>query len=155
MVGGGFKPLANTEINDIMRKYKITNFRGCYSKDILPASPLKNESVVVNLEDYLDGNGTHWTVIYNDPKSRDIEYFDSFGMLPPDVVRKYMSKANKGIVYNSSTIQDMNSIMCGYYCVYFIIQRHQGRPMNEILLDFTLEPSLFNEWSISSFSKTV
>ena len=155
MVGGEFKPLTNTEINEIMKRYKITNFRGCYSKDILPSSPNKNESLIVNLEDYLDGSGTHWTAIYNAPNSRDIEYFDSFGILPPDDVKRYMRKANKGILYNSSTIQDISSIMCGYYCVYFIIQRFLGRRMHEILLDFTQNPSFFNEWIISKFGKTV
>ena len=138
-----------------MKKYKINNYVGCYSKDMLPTKPKRNESIIINLEDYLDGNGTHWVAIYNSPENSDIEYFDSFGMLPPDVVYRYMFKTGKGIVYNSSVIQDINSIMCGYYCIYFIMQRYKGRPMRDILLDFTQHPSVFNEWVISSFGKII
>ena len=51
----------------------------------------------------------------------------------------------KGIVYNSSMLQDINSVLCGYYCLYFIIYRWQRRSMQDILLDFTQVPSLENE----------
>ena len=41
VVRGGFKLLTNNEIEEIMRKYNITNYRGCYLKDILPFPPLE------------------------------------------------------------------------------------------------------------------
>ena len=122
---------------------------------MLPTKPKSDESMIINLQDYLAGNGTHWVAIYNTPKWSDIEYFDSFGMTPPDVVYQYMVKAGKGIVYSSSMIQDINSIMCGYYCMYFIMQRYKGRHMKDILLDFTQEPSVFNEWLISHFGQNI
>ena len=76
-------------------------------------------------------------------------------MLPPDMVKDYMDKANKGIVYNSSMIQDKESVLCGYYCLYFIMGRHNGRRMIDIILDFTQKPSEFNEWFISHFGITI
>ena len=116
--------------------------------------PKRDESLIINLEDYVDGNGTHWVAVFNSPHNYDIQYFDSFGLFPPDIViSSYLNRANKGIVYNSSMIQGINSIMCGYYCLYFIMHRYKGRPMNEILLDFTQHPSVFNEWLISHFGK--
>lgn len=76
------KPLTNLQIDEFMKKYKINNYIGCYSKDILPTKPKSDESMIINLQDYLDGNGTHWVAIYNSPKFSDIEYFDSFGITP-------------------------------------------------------------------------
>jgi len=37
----------------------------------------KNELTIVNLQDYFSGSGTHWVCIYNDEKSKNVEYFDT------------------------------------------------------------------------------
>ena len=111
-------PLTNLKIDKIMTKYG--NYRGTFSKDMLPKTMKKNETTVVNLEDYFAGDGTHWVCIYNDEKSDKVEYFDSFGLVPPNEVIKYMKTTNKNIIYNDSHIQNMNSILCGYYCIYYI-----------------------------------
>ena len=102
------KPLTNLEIDKIMTKYD--NYRGTFSKDILPKTMKKNEATVVNLQDYFTGDGTHWVCIYNDKKSDKVEYFDSFGLVPPNEVIKYMETTNKNIIYNDSQTQNMNSI---------------------------------------------
>ena len=112
-----FKPLSNVEIENIMKDRKISNFRGVYSKDLLPKKMHKNESIILNIQDFLDGGGTHWVAIYNDIKGKDVEYFDSFGIYPSDIVVKYMKTAGKGIVYSSNQIQGIDSVMCGYYCI--------------------------------------
>ena len=36
-----------------------------YSKDTLPHKPKANKSLVINLEDYFDGDGTHRGAVYN------------------------------------------------------------------------------------------
>ena len=56
-------------------------------------------------------------------RGRDVEYFDSFGMQLPSVVYHYMQKIGKGIVYTSSMVQDINSVLCGYCCIYYIVLR--------------------------------
>ena len=91
------KFLTNLEIDKIMIKYD--NYRGTFSKDILPKTMKKNEATVVNLQDYFAGDGTHWVCIYNDKKSDKVEYFDSFGLVPPNEVIKYMKTTNKNIIY--------------------------------------------------------
>ena len=52
------KPLSNIEIDAIMKQYD-KNYRGTFSKGILPKTMNKNKSVVVNIQDYFEGNGTH------------------------------------------------------------------------------------------------
>ena len=46
--------------------------------------------------------------------------------------------------------QDVDSIMCGYYMCYFILERAKGRPMREILLDFSKPKA--NEQMIEKFA---
>ena len=84
---------------------------------------------MINTQDYLDGGGTHWVCVVNQLDSSDAEYFDSFGVQPSDVVVDYMKTSGKGLVYSDNHIQDVDSIMCGYYECYFILERAKGRPM--------------------------
>jgi len=46
------------------------NYRGTFSKDMLLQTMDKNESTIVNLQDYFAGTGTHGVCIYNDEKSK-------------------------------------------------------------------------------------
>ena len=48
------KPLTNLDIDKIM--IKCDNYRGTFSKDMLPKAMNKNESAVVNLQDYFAGS---------------------------------------------------------------------------------------------------
>ena len=64
------RSLTNLDIDRIMTKYD--NYRGTFSKDMLPKSMNKNEATVVNLQDYFAGHGTHWVCIYNDEKSNKV-----------------------------------------------------------------------------------
>lgn len=137
------KPLSNLDIDKFM--INCTHYRGTFSKDMLPRKINKNESTIVNLQDYFAGNGTHWVCIYNDDNSENVEYFDSFGLAPPNEVIIYMKTANKNIIYNDSQIQNINSILCGYYCLYYIMQRNKGKTPNEALGDFHQKPTAYNE----------
>ena len=58
--------------------------------------------------------GTHWTCfIVKDNKSY---YFDSFGGQPDKFL---LSQLPKPIIYHNYKIQDINSKLCGSYCLYF------------------------------------
>ena len=81
---------------------------------MLPKRIGEDDSVVINTQDYLDGGGTHWVCVVNQPDSNDAEYFDSFGVHPSDVVVDYMKTSGKGLVYSDNHIQDVDSIMCGF-----------------------------------------
>ena len=59
------------EIDNILRERGVVNYRETYSKDTILANPKDDECLVINLEDYFDGNGTRWVAIYN--KERDVE----------------------------------------------------------------------------------
>ena len=131
----------------------MKNYRGTFSKDMLPIKPKFSESMVINLQDYFAGSGTHWVAMYTD--SNQYEYFDPFGVVPPDLVLHYMQKSKKEIIYNSTQVQNISSIMCGYFCVFYIKNRAMGRKPLDILLDYTLFPSLVNEETINNFANSI
>ena len=57
--------------------------------------------------------------VVNQLESSDAEYFDSFGVPQSDVVVNYMKTSGKGLVYSDNHIQDVDSIMCGYYVLFY------------------------------------
>lgn len=85
-------------------------------RDTLPERPLTNENAIVNLDD-CSGTGSHW-VAYR--KTRDVvDYFDSFGNLPPPLeVREYFK--NAVMRYNYPSYQDLNTVVCGHLCLLFL-----------------------------------
>jgi len=53
-------------------------------------------------------------------KPKVIYYFDSSSMPPPQEFEDYAEKIRKKYIYNSGyPIQDIKSVRCGYYCLYF------------------------------------
>ena len=59
-------------------------------------------------------NGTHWSAFY--VKNNISYYFDSFGGRPDKFLLKQLPKP---IIYLIYKIQDINSKLCGSYCLYF------------------------------------
>jgi len=87
---------------------------GVFSKDQLP--PIKKDGgYIINLQNAGDGPGTHWTAFY--VESDKNVYFDSFGVIPPLSVQRFLR--NK-YYFSEKHIQNIQSEICGYYVLYFI-----------------------------------
>ena len=108
-------------LKDFMKKYNLKNdtmneseLQRVYNYPIYPRdSKIYSDKGFVNID---DGrlNGTHWCAFYiKDNKSY---YFDSFGGQPDKFLLKQMLKP---IIYHNYKIQDINSKLCGSYCLYF------------------------------------
>ncbi len=107
--------LTNIDLIALSKKYNIKNRSGIYFKDDLPDKLINDSYYIVNLQPKNDGEGTHWTVFYYNP--RQSLYYDSFGfMCPEEVVSKITP-----YMYNKRTIQSMESSACGWYCLAFIV----------------------------------
>ena len=139
------KPLTNVDISHMLKD--IPHFRGVYTRDILPKRIFKKECGVINT-DIISGIGKHWICYYNDPKSKYIEFLDSFGLSPAQEILTYLETSGKDIIYNSSQLQANVSTKCGYYCVYFIKERNNGKSMYDILYSFKQYPDITNERKI-------
>ena len=76
---------------------------------------------VINLDKF-ESIGTHWIALYvngNKRTSYDEIYFDSFGVGHiPKEIRKFI--CNKNIITNIYRIQAYDSIMSGYFFIWFI-----------------------------------
>ena len=106
---------------DFMKKYKLKNktmneteLQRVYNYDIYPRdSKIYSDKGFVNIGGYFNG-GSHWTCfIVKDNKSY---YFDSFGGAPDKFLLIQLSKP---IIYHNYKIQEIDSQLCGSYCLYF------------------------------------
>ena len=106
---------------DFMRKYNLkydtmneSKLKRVYIYPIYPRdSRLYSDKGFVNIDVGSQG-GSHWICfIKKDNKSF---YFDSFGVQPNKFPLK---KIAKPIKYHNYKIQDINSKVCGSYCLYF------------------------------------
>ena len=104
-----------------MKKYNLKNntmnqlqLQKVYNYPIYPRdSKIYSDKGFVNIDDGRMG-GSHWTCfIVKDNKSY---YFDSFGGQPDKFLLKSLPKP---IIYHNYKIQDINSRLCGSYCLYF------------------------------------
>ena len=98
---------------------KIKNFKGVISRNEIPVK-VKNipgQCFIINLDD-TEGPGTHWVAVKI--TADFVNYFDSFGMQPPQELINLCYTFNKLYKYESNQFQDLSSVLCGYYCLYFL-----------------------------------
>ena len=63
--------------------------------------------------------GTHWVALVR--VNSKWHYFDPFGIEPLDIVAQFL--ANIGIskfLHNTLQVQEIETALCGYYCIYFL-----------------------------------
>lgn len=108
--------LTNFDLEEYARKENF-DLIGVFSKNQLPQSRTTG-SYIINLQDYEDGGGTHWTCFKIFP-NRKCCYFDSFGLPMPVDVAEFLEPF-KPIAQSNRHIQDTKSVKCGYFCLAFI-----------------------------------
>jgi hypothetical protein len=100
--------LSNFNIDLLVKKLEIKNFKGSFYKDKLKNIE-PNSSYILNSNSQLDedGNinkGSHWVVLVIDENKQGI-YFDSYGLEPPKDIRNLLKSnqykiGNTKIIYN-------------------------------------------------------
>ena len=102
----------------------ISQFRGAYACDLLPAKPNGDFSVVINTDDS-SASGDHWLVLAR--KNEKLFFIDSYGRdyrdptFDPNFKKLIMNYiGEEKVVCNRKWLQRMTSNVCGEYCVYFI-----------------------------------
>ena len=127
------EPLSNFDIERIVNNLGMANlFGGCFLKNELPKN-VSAKYYIVNLDDsHTNKGGTHWTLLVIRDSRRAI-YFDSFGMPPPNEVVKFLG--DRQIIYSSNEMQNVNSVLCGYFCIYFMNELFCHKSLYDILYD--------------------
>ena len=107
-------PLSNIFVNNLLKDYK--NFISCFSKDQIPLIE-NNKSIIINLQNSYEP-GSHWIALKR--VNNTIFVFDSFGIayLPIYIFKVFK---NFKIITNIYRIQNINSKLCGMFCVLFIL----------------------------------
>ena len=118
--------LSNLQLIEAVEKLKIPNFRGVFMRDSLPSKPKAKECGILNLDDS-NGGGTHWTAWYKDNKKL---YFDSYGLVPPTEMVKYLKP---GILYNTERVQAAGQVFCGHLCLYVLKELSEGKHFQDIV----------------------
>ena len=106
---------------DFMKKYNIKNdtmneseLQRVFKYPINPRdSKINSDKGFVNIDNGSLG-GTHWTCFI--VKDKESYYFDSFGGQPDKFL---LNQLPKQIIYHNYKIQDINSKICGSFCLYF------------------------------------
>jgi len=111
------KELSNVDIQNICDKLGIKINRICM-KDELAQQKLKNGNYIINLENH-NQSGSHWCCFKK--LNKCIYYFDAFGIMPPQNEIDLFKENHDKLSYNDLDIQDINSILCGYYCIGFFL----------------------------------
>ena len=106
---------------DFMKNYNLkddtmneSQLQKIYNYPIYPRdSKIYSDKGFVNIDSGYQ-HGTHWVCFI--VKDRKSYYFDSFRGSPDKFLLKQLPKL---IIYHNYKIQDINSQLCGSYCLYF------------------------------------
>ena len=115
--------LSNHDIDELVIKMGIPNFKGCYYKDKLKKIQ-PNSSYIINLNSEFDEKnnrnaGSHWCcLVINDMKKAI--YFDRYGENAPNEIRNLLKSNQYKIGHTSKNIQSLMSNLCGFFCLAFI-----------------------------------
>ena len=148
------KPLSNFDLLNWVDHLGIKHFKGVFSRDSLPYQIKKNECGIVNLDSKI-GSGTHW-IAYRNGKSH-AEYFDSFGLEMPFEVAQYLNTSGKQIYYSGDEIQERDSVLCGHWCLYYLLERQKGVSMLNVIhnTEFDLNNQSINHRFIINYFKNI
>ena len=125
------KPLSNIDFLQWVTQLGIKYFRVIYSRDNLPDKIHKLETGIINLDDSM-GGGSHW-ICYRNVDKQYCEYFDPFGLIMPNEIKNYLKTSGKKMVYSSEEIQERDRVLCGYWCLYHLLERQKGRSLLDVI----------------------
>lgn len=109
------KELTNFELIEYARLLGIPLLNVLMKDEVYKGMP--NGFYILNLENHNQA-GSHWVALIK--RKKEIFYFDSYGMPPPDTVINKLQYPESHVFFNDTQIQNIKSILCGYYCLLFL-----------------------------------
>ena len=77
-------------------------------------------------------------------KRGPFNFFDSLGHMPDYYNAGFEKILNKKYLKNVGQLQQSTYYVCGLYCAYYVIKRHERKTMISILKDFNLQQKKCN-----------
>ena len=75
----------------------------------------------------------------------------------PTEVKKYMATSGKQLVYSGDEIQERDSVLCGYWCLYYLLERQKGRSILKTIhnSEFYMSDTSINHRFIINYFKNI
>ena len=111
--------LSNYDIDELVIKMGINNFKGCFYKDTLKKIE-PSSSYIINLNsEFNEKNernaGSHWVALLTDDLKKAI-HFDK----EPNEIKILLKSNQYEIAHTSKNMQSLMSNLCGFFCLAFI-----------------------------------
>lgn len=143
-----------------MNTYQITKalnsckgFRGVFAKDRLSSLILNTfpAALVINT-DKSSGPGEHWVAVYIDENGYG-SYFDSYGRQPLVEIGQFLRKTcrNGFQLVTSMPLQALASIVCGQYCIFYLLMRMVGWSDSKIVATLTKNTAFVTDNFVNQF----
>src|SRR5271156_72479 len=114
--------LQTTDLRKVMKR--DPNFLGVFAIDKVPRTVDRkagNVKLIINL-DPSTKPGSHWVAIWR--RNGKSFYFDSFGRLPPNILKHWMMQNSDSWSYNTIRMQSpKDKTACGYLCLSFLTKK--------------------------------
>ena len=69
----------------------------------------------------------------------------------PNDVLKYLKTSGEKIIYSTDEIQERDSVLCGYWCLYYLLERQNGKSIIQILHNSAFDPNDKSKFIIKYF----
>lgn len=108
-------------------------FEGVYAADTLPRHVHKRPALLIANTDPISREGQHWVAFYIGEHGEG-EFWDSYGF-PPLVShhRKFLNRLCKKWTFNHTSLQAIDSQVCGEYCVLYLVHRAHGHSLHDFV----------------------
>ena len=144
--------LSNHDIDALVVKLNIPNFKGCFYKDTSKKKK-PSSSYIINLNsEFNEKNernaGSHWVASITDDMKKGI-FFDSYGEKEPNEIKNLLKCNQYKIAHTSKNIQSLMSNLCGFFCLGFIyfltVSKHRTK---NIINDASIFLDLFEDLNL-------
>lgn len=126
-------------------------FLGIFASDQLPEKITSKPCALIVNTDPSDQPGQHWVAIYVS-KEGSLEYFDSFGFYPfIDSFKTFINNNCSDGSFNAKRLQSETSMVCGLYCIYFLVHRARNISLKQILSKFDAKDYCSNDTIVCQF----
>ena len=72
-------------------------------------------------------------MLYRTVDKQFCEYFDPFTSVMPYEIKNYLKTSGKKILHSSDEIQERDNVLCGYWCLYYLLERQKGRSLLDVI----------------------
>jgi len=144
-------PMSNHDLIEWC-KYLRTPINEVLSRDQSVPQNHKQALFIYNLEpSYMIGS--HWVTAF--VEDNKINFFDSFGMPPFQELVDHAKRKNLTLLPQNDQIQNLMTITCGYFWLYFLNEMNKGKSYLDLLNVFDIHDAMKNERFIEIYFENI